>query len=73
MKIARKLFLLGNTPAKDAFIRNLLVTDISFELIEIKNTFAAVCLHISEAFLECSNYMKHWSNRAVADRNIIES
>ena len=53
MKIARKLFLFGNTPAKDAFIRNLLATNISFELIEIKNTFAAVCLHMSKAFLKC--------------------
>ena len=72
MKIARKLFLFGNTPAKDAFIQNLLATNISFELIEIKNTFAAVCLHMSKAFLKCSNYLKHGSNSAVAD-NIIES
>lgn len=52
MKIAKKIFLLGNTPVKDVFIlQHLLVTDVSFELIEIKNAFAAACFVNIENFL----------------------
>ena len=51
MKIAKKIFLLGNTPVKDVFIQHLLVTDVSFELIEIKSAFAAACFVNIENFL----------------------
>ena len=73
MKIAKKIFLLGNTPVKDVFIQHLLVTDVSFELIEIKMPLLQHVLQISKTFFECSNCLKHWSNRAVPDRNITES